>query len=33
VQANRERFGLSYVSVFEKDMEAFAPVAQRLVGK
>jgi probable F420-dependent oxidoreductase len=33
VQANRERFGLSYVSVFEKDMEAFAPVVQRLVGK
>jgi alkanesulfonate monooxygenase SsuD/methylene tetrahydromethanopterin reductase-like flavin-dependent oxidoreductase (luciferase family) len=33
VLANRERFGLSYVSVFEKDMEAFAPVVQRLVGK
>ena len=33
VQANSERFGLSYVSVFEKDMEAFAPVVQRLAGK
>jgi hypothetical protein len=33
VQANRERFGLSYISVFEKDMEAFAPVVERLAGK
>ncbi len=33
VQANREHFGLSYISVFEKDMEAFAPVVERLVGK
>jgi probable F420-dependent oxidoreductase len=33
ILTNRERFGLSYVSVFEKDMEAFAPVVQRLVGK
>ncbi len=33
VQANRERFGLSYISVFEKDMEAFAPVVERLTGK
>lgn len=33
VRANRERFGLSYISVFEKDMEAFAPVVARLSGK
>jgi probable F420-dependent oxidoreductase len=33
VLANRERFGLSYISVIEKDMEAFAPVVERLAGK
>jgi probable F420-dependent oxidoreductase len=33
VLANREHFGLSYISVFEKDMEAFAPVVERLAGK
>lgn len=33
VLANRERFGFSYISVFEKDMEAFAPVVERLAGK
>lgn len=33
VLLNRERFGVSYVSVFEKDMEAFAPVVERLAGK
>jgi probable F420-dependent oxidoreductase len=32
VVMNRERFGISYVSVFEKDMEAFAPVVARLAG-
>jgi probable F420-dependent oxidoreductase len=29
----RERFGLSYVVVFERDMELFAPIAQRLAGR
>ena len=33
VLANRERFGFSYISVFEKDMEAFAPIVGRLAGK
>lgn len=33
VEGNRDRFGLSYISVFEKDMEAFAPVVERLAGK
>lgn len=33
VLLNRERFGFSYISVFEKDMEAFAPVVARLTGK
>lgn len=33
VLANRERFGISYISVFEKDMEKFAPVVARLAGK
>ncbi len=29
----REKFGISYVSVFEESMEAFAPVVARLAGK
>jgi probable F420-dependent oxidoreductase len=29
----RERFGLSYLVVFERDMEAFAPIAERLAGR
>jgi hypothetical protein len=33
VLTNRERFGFSYISVFERDMEAFAPVVERLAGK
>jgi probable F420-dependent oxidoreductase len=33
VLANRERFGFSYISVFEKDMETFAPIVKRLAGK
>ena len=33
VLSNRERFGISYISVFEKDMEAFAPVVERLAGQ
>jgi probable F420-dependent oxidoreductase len=32
VQARRERFGVSYLVVFERDMEAFAPVVARLAG-
>lgn len=33
VLANRERFGLSYISVLEQDMETFAPVVARLSEK
>ena len=33
VLANRERFGLSYISVLEQDLETFAPVVARLSGK
>ncbi|HEX6556073.1 MAG TPA: LLM class F420-dependent oxidoreductase [Ktedonobacteraceae bacterium] len=29
----RERYGISYISVFEDSIEAFAPVVARLVGK
>lgn len=29
----RERFGISYVSVFATDMETFAPVVARLAGQ
>lgn len=30
---HRERFGLSYLTIFERDMEAFAPVIVRLAGR
>jgi probable F420-dependent oxidoreductase len=33
VLANRERFGISYISVLEQDLETFAPVVARLSGK
>ncbi len=33
VLARRERYGISYVTVFEKNMEAFAPVVARLAGE
>jgi probable F420-dependent oxidoreductase len=33
VLANRERFGISYVSILEQDLETFAPVVARLTGK
>ena len=29
----REKYGISYISVFDESMEAFAPVVARLVGK
>ena len=29
----RERYGISYISVFEDNVEAFAPVVARLAGK
>ena len=29
----REKFGISYISVFDESMEAFAPVVARLAGK
>ena len=33
VLSNRERFGISYISVLEQDLETFAPVVARLSGK
>ena len=33
LQERRERYGISYISVFEDSVEAFAPVVARLVGK
>ena len=30
---NREQFGISYLLIFEKDMEAFAPVVAKLTGE
>jgi hypothetical protein len=32
LQQRRERYGISYLTVFERDMEAFAPVVTRLAG-
>jgi probable F420-dependent oxidoreductase len=32
LQQRRERYGISYLTVFERDMEAFAPVVARLAG-
>lgn len=32
IQQRRERYGISYLSVFERDAEAFAPVVARLTG-
>jgi probable F420-dependent oxidoreductase len=32
LRARRERFGISYVAVFERDMDAFAPVVGALAG-
>jgi hypothetical protein len=31
--ARRERYGISYISVFEQSMEVLAPVVARLVGQ
>lgn len=31
--AQRERFGVSYITVFEPGMEALAPLVARLAGK
>jgi probable F420-dependent oxidoreductase len=33
IRANRERFGISYLTVFERDMDAFAPVVALLAGE
>ena len=33
VRARRDRDGISYLSVFEQDMQAFAPVARELAGQ
>jgi hypothetical protein len=33
VRRRRERYGISYLTVFERDMEAFAPVVARLAGQ
>ena len=32
LRERRERYGISYFTVFERDMEAFAPVVERLAG-
>jgi probable F420-dependent oxidoreductase len=32
LRQRRERYGISYLTVFERDMEAFAPVVERLAG-
>jgi probable F420-dependent oxidoreductase len=32
VRERRERYGISYLTVFERDMEALAPVVERLAG-
>lgn len=32
LQKRRERYGISYLTVFERDMEVFAPVVERLAG-
>lgn len=32
LQARRERYGFSYLVVADGDMEAFAPVVERLAG-
>jgi probable F420-dependent oxidoreductase len=32
LQQRRERYGISYLTVFERDMEVFAPVVARLAG-
>jgi len=33
LEARRARFGISYLTVFDRDMEAMAPVIERLKGK
>lgn len=32
LRERRERYGISYVTVFDRDLEAFAPVVERLAG-
>jgi len=32
LQQRRERWGISYYVIFERDMDAFAPVVARLAG-
>ena len=32
IRQRRERYGISYLTVFERDIEAFAPVVERLAG-
>ena len=32
LRQRRERYGISYLTVFERDMEVFAPVVERLAG-
>lgn len=33
LEARRERFGITYITVFDRDMEAMAPVIERLKGR
>ena len=32
LRERREQYGISYLTVFERDMDAFAPVVARLAG-
>ncbi len=32
IRERRERYGISYLSIFEQDAEAFAPVVAKLAG-
>ena len=33
IHRRREEYGISYVTVFDRDAEAFAPVVERLTGR
>lgn len=33
LEARRDRYGISYITVFDRDMEAAAPLVSRLTGR
>jgi len=33
LQAHRERYGISYISIFENNLEVFAPIVARMTGQ